>query len=185
MAYLIAKAEGDESAFQVELPSNEEAILGRSAERANVVIPYGSVSGCHCSIKKGQDFYVVRDLGSTNGTRVNGVIVSEEKVFRGDKLSFGDFTVSLEGEDVPVGSGGSGNKVKNPNVTSIPVEPPVHGESAGMKIEPLSSKSLTVKVLPTQFKKKQAHGKFWLLGIIFFSLLAMGLIVWFVKIMVN
>ena len=182
MAYLIAKAEGDEAAFRAELPTNEEAILGRSPERANVVIPSSSASGRHCSITKGEGCYIVRDLGSTNGTRVNGVIVSEEKVFRGDKLSFGDFTVSLEGEDVP---SRSGPKFKNPNVTSIPVAPPVREESAGMKIEPLSSKSITVKVLPTQFKKKSAHGKLWLVGIVIFSLLAISLIVWFVKLMIH
>ena len=182
MAYLIAKAEGDEAAFRVELPSNEEAILGRSPERANVVIPSSSASGRHCSIAKGEGCYIIRDLGSTNGTRVNGVIVSEEKVYRGDKLSFGEFTVTLEGEDVP---SGFGRKVKNPNVTSIPVEPPVREESVGMKIEPLSSKSQTVKVMPAQFKKKSAHGKLWLVGIVVFSILAIGLIVWFVKIMIH
>lgn len=182
MAYLIAKAEDDEAAFRVELPANEEAILGRSPEHANVVIPSGSVSGRHGSITKSEGCYIIRDLGSTNGTRVNGVIVSEEKVFRGDKLSFGDFTVSLEGEDVPQGSGRKG---KNPNLTSIPAAPPVSEESAGMKIEPLSSTSRTVKVMPAQFRKKSAHGKLWLVGIVVLSLLAIGLIVWFVQIMVN
>ena len=180
MAYLIAKAEGDEAAFRAELPANEEAILGRSAERANVVIPSSSVSVRHCSITKGEGCFFVRDLGSTNGTRVNGVIVSEERVFRGDKLSFGNFTVSLEGEDVPPGPG---RKFKNPNVASIPVAPPAHEEAPGMKIEPLAWESTTVKILPTQFKKKPAYGTSWLLGIVFFSLVAIGLIVWLVKIM--
>ena len=182
MAYLIAKAEGDEAAFRAELPANEEAILGRSSERANVVIPSGSVSGRHCSITKGEGCYVVRDLGSTNGTRVNGIIVSQEKVFRGDTLSFGSFSVTLEGEDVPVGSG---RKVKNPNVAAISAPTPVHEESIGMKIEPRSSNAHTVKVLPTQFKKKSTHGKLWIAGIVVFSLLAIGLIVWFVKIMIH
>lgn len=183
MAYLIAKGEGDSVAFRVELPENEEAILGRSTERANVVIPSGSVSGRHCSITKGEGCYVIRDLGSTNGTRVNGVIVSQEKVFRGDNLSFGSFTATLEGDDVPVGTG---RKITNTNIApAAAVMPSLHEESVGMKIEPRSSKSMTVKVLPTQFKKKPTHGKFWIAGIVVFSLLAIGLIVWFVKIMIH
>lgn len=182
MAYLIAKAEGDEVAFKVELPANEEAILGRSAERANVVIPSGAVSGRHCSITKGEGYYLIRDLGSTNGTRVNGTIVSEEKIYRGDELSFGGYTVSLEGEDVPRGSG---RKTQNPNVAAVSATPPVHEESVGMKIEPRSSKSVTVKVLPTQFKKKSKHGKFWFAGIIVFSILAVFLVYLFVKTMIH
>lgn len=182
MAYLIAKAEGDNAAFKVELPANEEAILGRSPERANVVIPSTSVSGRHCSITKSEGAYIIRDLGSTNGTRVNGVIVSEEKLFRGDKVSFGDYELTLEGEDVP---SGSGRKVKNPNVVSVPVASPVREESVGMKIEPRSSSSPTVKILPTQFKKKSAHGKLWLVGIVVISLLAIYLVFLFIKTMVH
>ena len=182
MAYLIAKAEGDNAAFKVELPENEEAILGRSLERANVIIPSPSVSGRHCSITKSEGGFVIRDLGSTNGTRVNGVIVSEEKLFRGDRLSFGDFELSLEGEDVP---SGSGRKIKNPHVVAPPAALPVQEESPGMRIEPRSSSSLTVKVLPTQFRKKSGHGKLWLAGIIVISLFAIFLVFLFIKNMVH
>ncbi len=181
MAYLTTKAEG-EDAFRVDLPENEEAILGRSSERANVVLPSGSVSGRHASITKGAGCFVLRDLGSTNGTRVNGTIVSEEKVFRGDKISFGDYQIFLEGDDVPVGTG---KVVKNPNVASAPAVPVSREESAGMKIAPRSSDSLTVKVLPTQFKKRSAHGKLWVAGIVVFSLLAIYLTFLFVNTMVH
>lgn len=181
MAFLTTRSLGDD-AFRIDLPENEEAILGRSNERANVVIPSGSVSGRHASITKGAGCLILRDLGSTNGTRVNGTIVSEEKVFRGDKLSFGDFEVFLEGDDVPTGSG---KKVKNPNVASAPAGPVSREESAGMKIAPRSSDSMTVKVLPTQFKKRSAHGKLWVAGIVVFSLLAIYLTILFVNTMVH
>lgn len=50
--------------------------LGRSADNS-VAISNATVSGHHATIKREGDSYVLRDLGSTNGTRVNSREVKE------------------------------------------------------------------------------------------------------------
>ena len=54
----------------------DEFAIGRSADNA---IPLGNhtVSGHHCQIIREGDRYLIRDLGSTNGTRVNSKEIKE------------------------------------------------------------------------------------------------------------
>src|SRR6476659_6064597 len=62
-----------------------------------------SVSSHHCEILlRGADI-VVKDLGSTNGTFVNGEKVTEQVVKPGQIVRLGQIEMRLEGE-----SGGSG-----------------------------------------------------------------------------
>ena len=49
---------------------NSGLTIGRSADN-NVVIDNATVSGKHCVITLDGDTVVLKDLGSTNGTRVN------------------------------------------------------------------------------------------------------------------
>lgn len=52
-----------------------------------------SVSRYHAEVRARGGGFVVVDLGSTNGTRVNGVRVSERALCDGDELSFGTVPV--------------------------------------------------------------------------------------------
>lgn len=73
--------------------------VGRS--RANtVVIPEEAASGRHCRIDREGDSYVMHDLGSTNGTFVNGIRTERAILQHGDKLKIGEtvFLVSLFGD---------------------------------------------------------------------------------------
>ena len=130
MAYLAGNSE-DGAAVRIDLPESGEAILGRSSERANVVVAAGSVSGRHCSIVQTDGVWILKDLGSTNGTRVNGEVISETKIFRGDKLLLGDFALVLQGEDVPEKPDAS---VPRDEVKSD-VEKPVAAQPVEIKIE--------------------------------------------------
>jgi pSer/pThr/pTyr-binding forkhead associated (FHA) protein len=48
------------------------------------------VSRSHARLNFGPDGWVLTDLGSTNGTRVNGWVVNRPQVVRpGDRVSFG------------------------------------------------------------------------------------------------
>ena len=49
-----------------------------------------TVSSSHVSIEQTKDGYLLKDLGSTNGTRVNGVPVVEAFLLRGADLTLGD-----------------------------------------------------------------------------------------------
>jgi pSer/pThr/pTyr-binding forkhead associated (FHA) protein len=72
----------------------EGATLGRS-DGADVLVADSAVSGEHARIERIGRRWVVTDLGSTNGTRVNDARVARQRALRaGDVLSLG--TVRLQ-----------------------------------------------------------------------------------------
>jgi predicted component of type VI protein secretion system len=65
------------------------SVLGRASE-CDYRIPNPLVSRRHCSFVKRDDEIWVCDLGSRNGTRLNGEVVENEKVVHeGDRLDIG------------------------------------------------------------------------------------------------
>ena len=72
----------------VDFPLGTRALVGREVG-ATVRIDEPLVSRTHAEIVRRGECYVVRDLGSTNSTRVNGEIVSECKLHPGDEVRFG------------------------------------------------------------------------------------------------
>jgi hypothetical protein len=79
-----------EDGVEIETELDAEVMtVGRHPDSI-IVLPSGSVSAHHATIKRrGKDFYV-QDLGTTNGTKLNGVDVEEAKLDDGDKVTFGD-----------------------------------------------------------------------------------------------
>jgi pSer/pThr/pTyr-binding forkhead associated (FHA) protein len=57
------------------------------------------VSRHHCCMTRKDDQVVVRDLGSTNGIRINGMRVETGSLRPGDELSIAHFRYRLEGEE--------------------------------------------------------------------------------------
>jgi pSer/pThr/pTyr-binding forkhead associated (FHA) protein len=54
------------------------------------------VSRRHAEVRRVGDAVVVNDLGSTNGTRVNGVPIREQHLASGDEITVGSTTLVLE-----------------------------------------------------------------------------------------
>lgn len=75
--------------------------IGRREEN-NWVLADGSVSGTHCEIEMNPAGFLLRDLGSTNGTKVNDVPVKEKFIYRDDVIYIGEVPVTITGEDVPL-----------------------------------------------------------------------------------
>ena len=73
------------------LPEAEGSVtLGRSRE-CDCVLAEPSVSRRHAELLREGPRWVLRDLGSRNGTRVNGArLLDEADVCPGDRVSFGD-----------------------------------------------------------------------------------------------
>ncbi len=58
-------------------------------------LPDSTVSREHAAVVRRGDTWWVVDLGSTNGTRVNGVQAAEQPIEIGDRIEFGDAVVEL------------------------------------------------------------------------------------------
>lgn len=95
----------DGSAIDLELPPGESTV-GRDAS-ADLRLDDPRVSRAHAALRLTPDGLTVRDLGSTNGTLVNGERVTETELQPGDQLSFGGLTVQVVGDPPPVPAAGA------------------------------------------------------------------------------
>jgi predicted component of type VI protein secretion system len=75
-------------------------LLGRHAE-CDIQLNSRKVSRRHCCIAQVSNYLVVRDLGSTNGIRINGVRVLEGRLKSGDELTIGNFRYEVTWDDKP------------------------------------------------------------------------------------
>jgi predicted component of type VI protein secretion system len=64
-------------------------LLGRHPE-CDIQIDSRKISRRHCCIAQVSDYLIVRDLGSTNGIRINGLRVAEGRLTSGDELTIGN-----------------------------------------------------------------------------------------------
>lgn len=64
-------------------------LLGRHQE-CDIQLGSRKVSRRHCCLAQVNDYLVVRDLGSTNGIRINGIRVIEGSLHSGDELTIGN-----------------------------------------------------------------------------------------------
>jgi pSer/pThr/pTyr-binding forkhead associated (FHA) protein len=79
----------------LRLEAGREAVIGRSAE-CDLRVPSVAASRRHAAVvRRGHDV-LVRDLGSTNGTLVNGAkIVGERALEAGDRIEVGGVVVTF------------------------------------------------------------------------------------------
>jgi transcriptional regulator with GAF, ATPase, and Fis domain len=75
-------------------PLGEKLRVGK-AEDNDLVLADDTVSRHHCELSRANDGVHVRDLGSTNGTRVQGARVSEAIVQPGTVLRVGEIEIAL------------------------------------------------------------------------------------------
>jgi len=85
------------------LPSGQRVDLGTATvtvgrlPECTISINDSNISRNHAEVRVGQTAFIVYDLGSTNGTMVNGIkIVGEHRLREGDIISFGSTHVRFE-----------------------------------------------------------------------------------------
>jgi len=81
-------------------------LFGRHDD-CDVKLQSKKVSRRHCVLAQINDHLVVRDLGSTNGVRINGSRVIEGRLSPGDELAIGNFKYQICGDmmgrsDIPL-----------------------------------------------------------------------------------
>src|SRR5437763_4834231 len=89
-------------------------LLGRHPE-CDIQLNSRKVSRRHCCIAQVRDYLVVRDLGSTNGIRVNGSRVLEGKLQSGDELTIGNFRYQVAWDAVETPKGPPPKAAPKPN----------------------------------------------------------------------
>jgi pSer/pThr/pTyr-binding forkhead associated (FHA) protein len=85
--------------FTFRLLPNSIKTIGR-APRADFVVDAALVSRLHCRLTLDAAGLGVEDLGSTNGTWVNGRKIARAPLMSGDKLTVGrvEFAVTSQGD---------------------------------------------------------------------------------------
>jgi pSer/pThr/pTyr-binding forkhead associated (FHA) protein len=71
-------------------PLSKEAVTIGRLDTCDVVVPDTGASRRHAEIRREGDEWVVIDLGSTNGTEVNGRRLSRHRLTDGDRLTIGE-----------------------------------------------------------------------------------------------
>lgn len=69
------------------IPLLRPALVVGRRESTDIVLRFPNVSGRHCELTIVDGYWVVKDLGSSNGTKVNGSRVIEQRLEPGDTLS--------------------------------------------------------------------------------------------------
>jgi pSer/pThr/pTyr-binding forkhead associated (FHA) protein len=121
------------------------------------VLPSASVSSHHATIKRKGDDFFVQDLGTTNGTRLNGAEVEEARLADGDHVTFGDIASVIYMGKAPTAK-----------TTNVPPQPPVSVNSPAPSAA--SSMPRAVRAVPrrtsrpvTQYKESTGCAGFFML----------------------
>ncbi len=88
-----------ESFFEQQYPPIGETIIGRN-DQCDLVLASRRTSKKHCRLYFQDEHWYIEDLGSQNGTVVNGVKVTNEKLKDGDVLQIGDYRIEVEWKPV-------------------------------------------------------------------------------------
>ena len=137
--------------LQVALPDGTTAshdltddmiTVGR-VEDNMIQIEDASVSSHHAELVRDGDDYILRDLDSTNGTKLNGAAHSEGKLKQGDEIVFGHINALYESESPLVAS------------EPMPMEAGVALQPAAQSVRPSNFSNAS----PFQTKKKKKDPK--------------------------
>jgi len=84
---------GPKEGLTVPLSVDEPLVVGRN--RGDVLLDDPLVSGAHCRVIRRDGRFVLQDLGSTNGTVVNGQLAREVVLCAGDEIGIGSSRLIL------------------------------------------------------------------------------------------
>jgi len=100
MAKLVLHRDGGEMR---DIPLDQDRItIGRRADH-DVCLPFPAVSADHAEIITVMADSFLHDLGSTNGTFVNGERVSSQRLQDGDRLTIGRTSATFRGAGAAAG----------------------------------------------------------------------------------
>lgn len=98
----VVEGEEEGPAAELVLPDGNRVALGEDPlvigrlPECDIVLGDPNVSRRHAELRRSGEGVVVTDLGSTNGTRVNGVPVRERQLMSGDEITVGSTSLVFE-----------------------------------------------------------------------------------------
>ncbi|MFC1496981.1 FHA domain-containing protein [Verrucomicrobiota bacterium] len=160
MAHLIVMS-GDLKGrkFYIE---QKETTIGRSSDNT-IALSAPAISGKHCCIIKDGHKYTVKDLGSTNGTRLNNKIIKEEiRLAPKDIIMVGAAELMVNGSEIEIDKSASSST----GLFEVSAEE--------------SSVSQKSSATPAAFEKKRNTKIMWIIVFILTGLLAITALSWFI-----
>jgi pSer/pThr/pTyr-binding forkhead associated (FHA) protein len=117
---LVALAEG------ANIPLDKPILLIGRHQECDIQIASRKISRRHCCIAVINDHLVIRDLGSTNGVRINGMKVVEGNLQANDEVMIGNMRYQLkwitESEETERAPANNGIKAGEPPLERRPVD---------------------------------------------------------------
>ncbi len=99
------------------IPLLKVSLLVGRRESADIVLRFPNVSGHHCELTVTDGYWTLKDLRSSNGTKVNGHRVSEKLLKPGDRITIAkhEFEIAFDparlGATAPPPETSTGEKV--------------------------------------------------------------------------
>jgi pSer/pThr/pTyr-binding forkhead associated (FHA) protein len=129
-------------------------LVGRK-EDCDLCLSHKSVSKLHCVIVKTDGLLILRDLGSTNGTRVNGQRVRRAALLPNDQLAIATFKFRVHMGPEPV-SQEQTLRLEPQEAAAARLPAPAEEESEAA--EPIPSPPLKSNPLPDVYPEEPASG---------------------------
>ena len=88
----------DEEPMKVSFDDQAEITVGRAPDN-DLVVNHESISGHHAKLVLEGDAYSLVDLGSTNGTKIDGIATTSGPLSNGSQITFGKVDAAYECEE--------------------------------------------------------------------------------------
>jgi len=88
------------------IPLVKKLLLVGRRESCDIVLRFANVSAHHCRLYVDGGYWYIKDLNSRNGSKVNGIRVSEKRVNPGDVLSIAKHKYQVKYSPMDLGASG-------------------------------------------------------------------------------
>jgi len=78
------------------IPLNRSPLVLGRRETCDISLQFPNVSGKHCELAFKEGIWILRDLDSTNGVKVNGVTVLQKLIHTGDVITIAKRNFTLQ-----------------------------------------------------------------------------------------
>ncbi len=113
------------------IPLTERKLLIGRRSHCDISLKFSNVSSHHCEMEFKDGYWSIRDLGSSNGTKVNGMRIDTKVLMPGDEVMISKHAFNI---DYTLDEGSEAPEEESPFALSLL-------EKAGLEVERRPSKS--------------------------------------------